>query len=136
VSPRPYFHPVDGTVVAALEAAADELERLLKPEVQGGLEEGTASAGTTKDAPEAEQSPLDEILDKLSPDQRRIVRYLWARKHAVNWATLAEECGLSPDDAAIRKALQRLAERLENEKVPGLYLDNSCGTKRVKLVRP
>lgn len=81
---------------------------------------------------------VDEICDELTPQQRRIVKFLWNQRHWVSWDTLAERCGIGHIDEteAVRKALQRLVRKLLENDIQDVYLENDEGRKRVKLIRP
>jgi len=101
---------------------------------------GRPAIGKSTDiAPQAAQqttSRLDEICDELTVNQRRIVRFLWGRSHKTDWAVLAEECAMSPEPSAVKRALQRLTTRLLKKEIQDVYLETNEGTKRVSLIHP
>ncbi len=103
------------------------------------LEQATEPATVpTSRATGADDEPgarLDEICDELTPAQRRIVRFLWPRKHKTAWGTLAEQCGMSSDHEAVKKALERLEERLSKRRITDILLDVDGGRQRVSIAQ-
>ncbi|MHB8951800.1 MAG: hypothetical protein ACYC4U_02350 [Pirellulaceae bacterium] len=85
----------------------------------------------------APPSLLNEVCELLTPTQVKIVRFLWDRSHPTSWDTLAT-CWPNREaaDAAIKKTLQRLTERLLAMDVTTVFLDVSEGKRTVRLSRP
>ena len=103
-----------------------------------GIEQAAPAPAAPATAADDEPNDLlDEICDSLrSPDHRCIVSKLWNRKRPTRWEDLAQECGTSTNDSAVKKALQRLDENLAPFADRGVCLDNNQGTKRVRIVHP
>jgi hypothetical protein len=80
---------------------------------------------------------LDRVLAALSPNQSRIMEYLWGKKTA-SYATLRTIPGAwrgSPTDEAITAALKRMSTTLNKTNLP-VTLTISVAKKRVTLDRP
>ncbi len=80
------------------------------------VEEGSAetrevaAAGSTPSRQVAAREMLEEVLRRLSPEERQLVEM---RQQGIDWAGIAQQLGGSPD--ALRKRLARATDRVARE---------------------
>ena len=83
--------------------------------------------------------PPPELLDQVTGQQAKLVKYLWSMSHSVDWNSLpcdAFRHEHNRQDGAVKKALERLQERLnEHYERFQVRIEITAETRRVKLVR-
>lgn len=84
--------------------------------------------------------PLSALLDELTSNQVKIVRFLWSHLHSVDWRSLPNDAfrdGEGRQDEAVKRALERLQGRL-NELYERFHveLEINAETRRVRLEKP
>jgi len=80
-------------------------------------------------------APIERALSVLTPDQARIMEYLWAKKTA-RYDTLVKIPGAfraGVTDEAITKKLKDMKKRLERAEVPIGYITVSTAKRQVSL---
>ena len=85
-------------------------------------------------------TPPDELIHRVTAQQRVILLCLWNAKYARKWSSLPDQCwreGATSDqnDRTIEGALGRLRDRLNSLPQFGCTLEVHTGTKTTKLVR-
>lgn len=86
---------------------------------------------------EQSNTPPAALLDELTPNQVKIVRYLWPMLHGVDWDSLPDDAfrgGENRDDVAVKRQLERIQKRL-NELYERFHvaLEIKAEARRVKL---
>ena len=89
---------------------------------------------------EVADSRLERLCDQLTPQQDKIVRFLWDKKRPVFWGTVGNVAEAfreqTPGDATLEKALKRLRFKLSKVYRTGqCSLDVEVAKKRVRLNR-
>ncbi len=97
-------------------------------------------SGSVAAEPTHQHNRPDELLSFLTPSQVKIVRFLWSQPHGVDWDSLPNDAfrdGENRDDAAVKRALERLQSRL-NELYEQFQaeLQIIAESRRVKLDKP
>lgn len=129
-----YFAVLEDPFMASSEFCrwlVQEMEQESKQSTEPLEVPAAVSAETTE--------PLANVLEQMTPQQGKLLQFLWNCKHAALWDSLPTTAfanGVLPSDDAIEKALKRLQDRLN-----GLYaelkltLEISRAKRSVKLLR-
>lgn len=116
----------------------EKVESLANPKGEGTPvdEKAGQQTATVHD----ESTPPDDLLHELTPQQGKIVKYLWNAKHATKWQSQPADCwrGGRPtsdqDDRTIESALERLRDRLNVLRTFGLTLEVHSAKQTTKLL--
>ena len=84
--------------------------------------------------------PPNELLDELTGQQVKLLKFLWTEPHGVDWDSLPRDAFRGEDnreDSTVKRALERLQERL-NEFYERFHIGIKINaeTRRVKLDNP
>jgi hypothetical protein len=98
---------------------------------------GLAAYSWHEDRSSKDDVPLRErVLDVLTPQQRKVIEYLWDRKSGASFDAIAEIRGAfscSPSDEAIKDKIKKIRRRLEKTGL-SVFLERSG--RRLKLILP
>ena len=111
-------------------------------ESQGTTPTPSPLAPPTAKAPvhqEPVNEPPNELLDALTPNQVKLLKFLWSQPHSVVWDSLPNDAFRDEGnrcDSAVKRALEHLQQRLNAlyDRF-GLVLENKPTNRRVKLIK-
>ena len=84
-----------------------------------------------------EADECDRFVDPLTPRQKKIIRFLWSRKHATQFKTLIDECWKKDVEmTSVSRTLERIGERWYANNLCDISLNISEADQSVKLVKP
>lgn len=94
----------------------------------------------TNAPPPPANEPPNELLDELTGQQVKLLKFLWTQPHGVSWDSLPRDAFRGEDDRlddAVKRALERLQQRLNEfyERFQ-IGIKINADTRRVKLEKP